>query len=489
MRHASAMGTEDAAGFINRLQVLDSDPFAPARGLFERDTEVVVARAPGRLDVMGGIADYSGALVLQWPIREATCAAVQVHPERVLRIVSLSDTGTSRHCTVPLDAIAPGGSPASYAAARAWFSADAERHWAAYVAGAWLVLARARGLPLVMGARVAVQSAVPEGKGVSSSAALEAAVMQALTSAARLDVPPRDMALLCQQVENLVVGAPCGVMDQMAAIHGEKGRLMALLCQPAEFEGTVPIPGSLAVWGIDSGIRHAVSGADYGSVRVGAFMGYRVLAALAGLRVYPGARDGHVRIDDPRWHGYLANVTPEEFDAHAAAIPERMLGADFLARYRGTTDRVTVVDPAAMYAVRTPARHPIAEHRRVVRWRQQLEAFAGRDPDDLAAELGALMYESHASYSACGLGSGGTDDLVALARAAGAGRGIYGAKITGGGSGGTVALLARADAAGTVEEIAAEYAQRSGRTAYVFSGSSDGAAVFGTRRISLGAGR
>src|SRR6188474_2199318 len=96
---------------------------------------VFVARAPGRLDVMGGIADYSGALVLQWPIREATCAAVQVHPERVLRIVSLSDTGTSRHCTVPLDAIAPGGSPASYAAARAWFSADAERHWAAYVAG------------------------------------------------------------------------------------------------------------------------------------------------------------------------------------------------------------------------------------------------------------------------------------------------------------------------------------------------------------------
>ena len=76
MRDASPMGTGDTAGFINRLQALDRDPFAPARGLFERDTEVVVARAPGRLDVMGGIADYSGALVLQWPIREATCAAV-----------------------------------------------------------------------------------------------------------------------------------------------------------------------------------------------------------------------------------------------------------------------------------------------------------------------------------------------------------------------------------------------------------------------------
>ena len=64
------------------------------------------------------------------------------------------------------------------------------------------------------------------------------------------------------------------------------------------------------------------------------------------------------------------------------------------------------------------------------------------------------MYESHASYSACGLGSGGTDELVALAREAGPARGIYGAKITGGGSGGTVAVLTRADAGATVEEIA-----------------------------------
>jgi L-arabinokinase len=486
------MVTADAASFANRLQTLDDDPFGPTRGLFEPGTDVVLARAPGRLDVMGGIADYSGALVLQWPIREATFAAVQMHPERVLRIVSLSDAGTSRHCMVPLEAIAPGGSPGSYAAARKWFAEDPGRHWAAYVAGAWLVLARERGLPLGMGARVAVQSAVPEGKGVSSSAALEAAVMQALTAAATLDVPPRDMALLCQQVENLVVGAPCGVMDQMAAIHGEKGRLMALLCQPAEFEGTVPLPSSLAVWGIDSGIRHAVSGADYGSVRVGAFMGYRVLAELAGLPVSPGARDGHVRIEDRRWHGYLANVTPDEFDAHATEIPERMLGADFLARYGGTTDRVTVVDPRTVYAVRIPARHPVAEHQRVLWWRQQLQACAGGDapdPDGLGAALGARMYESHASYSACGLGSDGTDDLVALARTAGAAHGIYGAKITGGGSGGTVAVLARAGAGATVEAIAAQYADRSGRTAYVFSGSSDGAAAFGTRRVLVGGTR
>ena len=99
------------------------------------------------------------------------------------------------------------------------------------------------------------------------------------------------------------------------------------------------------------------------------------------------------------------------------------------------------------------------------------------------------MYESHASYSACGLGSSGTDDLVALARAAGPARGVFGAKITGGGSGGTVALLTRADAGSVVEEIATRYAERSGRATYVFSGSSPGAAAFGTRRVSIGGGR
>ena len=386
-------------------------------------------------------------------------------------------------------ALAAGAAPVSYDVARAWFAADASLHWAAYVAGAWLVLARERGLALTTGARVLVQSSVPEGKGVSSSAALEAAVMYALAGSSGLDVPPRDMALLCQMVENLVVGAPCGVMDQTAAIRGEAGRLMALLCQPAEFEGAVPIPARLAVWGIDSGIRHAVTGTDYGSVRIGAFMGYRVLADLVGLPVHPGDRDGHVRIEDPRWHGYLANVSPAEFDGLVAGVPDRMPGASFLARYGGTTDLVTRVDPAKTYSVRVPARHPVAEHQRVVRWRTRLQAFARGDAEDvhaLGVELGALMYESHASYSACGLGSSGTDDLVALARDAGAGRGIFGAKITGGGSGGTVAFLTRADAGSAVEEIAARYAEHSGRAVYVFSGSSPGAAAFGTRRISLG---
>jgi galactokinase len=106
-------------------------------------------------------------------------------------------------------------------------------------------------------------------------------------------------------------------------------------------------------------------------------------------------------------------------------------------------------------------------------------AAAGSD----AARLGALMYESHASYSACGLGSDGTDRLVSLARGAGSTGGIHGAKITGGGSGGTVAILADASAGETVRTIARDYAAETGRDAYVFQGTSPGAARVGAIRL------
>src|SRR5262249_35253566 len=154
---------------------------------------------------------------------------------------------------------------------------------AAYAAGAFLVLMREAGVRFDRGARILIDSNVPEGKGVSSSAAIEVAVMQAITAAFNIAMDARRAALLCQKVENLVVGAPCGVMDQMASGCGEANQLLALLCQPAELQGAVQIPGQLALWGIDSGIRHSVSGADYGSVRVGAFMGYRMIAEMGGL--------------------------------------------------------------------------------------------------------------------------------------------------------------------------------------------------------------
>jgi L-arabinokinase len=342
------------------------------------------------------------------------------------------------------------------------------------------VLAREHGVSFPTGADVLVESEIPEGKGVSSSAAIEAATMEAVVAAWQIGIEPRLRAIRCQQVENRIVGAPCGVMDQMASICGEAGALMSLLCQPAEFQGSVPLPRHLHLWGIDSGIRHAVTGADYGAVRVGAFMGYRIIAELARLPVRAGDREGHVRVDDRRWHGYLANVGSDTFRRFGPDIPEKLDGAAFLARYHGTTDPVTRVEPSRRYAIRTPTAHPIYEHERVTEWARQLAASSTD-----VVRLGELMYESHASYSACGLGSDGTDRLVALAREAGIARGIYGAKITGGGSGGVVAILADAGAGDAVRMIARRYAEDSGRDAHVFEGSSPGAAHIGAIRLDV----
>jgi L-arabinokinase len=374
------------------------------------------------------------------------------------------------------------GEPIEYENARARFQQNPAQHWAAYVAGVFLTLTRERGIVFKQGARILICSSVPQGKGVSSSAALEVAVMQAVAAAFEIAIEPREMALLCQKVENLVAGAPCGVMDQVTAVCGQAGHLLSLLCQPAELWGAVPIPEEIALWGLDSGVRHAVTGADYGSVRVGAFMGYRIIADLAGFKVEVGAPYGVARIDDPRWDGYLANITPSEFEQHYAAhLPEQIEGAEFLARYKGATDTVTRVAPERSYAVRVPTEHPIYEHHRV---RLFAELLQGEISEERIRLAGELMYQSHASYSACGLGSAATDRIVELAREAGPGQGIYGAKITGGGSGGTVAILSRRDAAESIRKIADQYAKASGYQPYIFSGSSSGSAGFGYLRLT-----
>ncbi|HYG79630.1 MAG TPA: galactokinase family protein, partial [Pyrinomonadaceae bacterium] len=404
----------DVAEFVEKLRSLEAYPASEVRTLFDPGAELVIARAPGRLDVMGGIADYSGSLVLELPIAEATFAAVQRDDSDRLRVVTLARDGSRAVAfEMPLADFVSEGGPVSYEAARAYFADNRSREWAAYVAGVFLVLMRERGASFTGGARILVWSRVPEGKGVSSSAALEVATMSAVAAAYGLDIGARELALLCQRVENLVVGAPCGVMDQMTSACGEENRLLALLCQPAELLGTISLPEELAVWGVDSGVRHSVGGGDYGSVRVGAFMGYRIIAALSGLSA--AASGQTVSIDDPRWGGYLANLTPSEFEERfAPRLDETLRGDEFLARYGGTTDTVTRIDPEKVYAVRVPAAHAVYENFRVRTFAELLQGGAqGERRDEL---LGELMYQSHASYGRCGLGSAGTDRLVELVR-------------------------------------------------------------------------
>ena len=96
--------------------------------------------------------------------------------------------------------------------------------------------------------------------------------------------------------------------------------------------------------------------------------------------------------------------------------------------------------------------------------------------------MGEQMYQSHYAYTECGLGSKATDFLVELCRAEGIGKGIYGAKITGGGAGGTVAILGHESAKPTIEKIFSSYVSAGFGDPYLFEGSSDGADAFGIIR-------
>jgi galactokinase len=480
--------TTDLEGFERHLGELDAALEADGTPLFSGPEPPICTRAPGRLDVMGGIADYSGSLTLELPIAEAAFVAAQRTAGSRVRIVSAGFGGDRAPLRdVSFEAEELSRACGSYADAQRYFAADPERAWAAYVAGALVALRLELGTELFAGLDILVASQVPEGKGVSSSAAVEVASFRALSALAGLEVEPVHAAMLCQRIENLVVGAPCGVMDQMTSSCGSEGQLLPLLCQPAILESRFPIPRGLAIWGIDSGMRHQVSGADYTEVRVAAFMGYTIIARSLGLPIHPVSEPGKIRVDDAVYRGYLANVSVESFEReHASRLPERLSGEQFLREYLGIIDPITSVVPTSNYRVRAATAHPIHEHARCVEFRELMQRGPG---SAVGPRLGELMYRAHDSYGDCGLGSTGTDRLVELVREAGLARGLYGAKITGGGSGGTVAVLAASGAEPAVLGVVQEYAREAGHRPHVFSGSSCGAAEFGIARLARDAGR
>lgn len=468
----------DFAAHIDQLRRLPQHADPSLRTLFDRGSPIHIARAPGRLDIMGGIGDYSGSLVLELPIAEAAFAAVQIAAIPDITIATQQNNANvskspARVMTISASEWRVLGAE-NYESARAHFAEDPRSAWAAHIAGPVLVLLRERQLNLPGGLRILIDSRVPEGTGVSSSAAVEVATMRAVATAVGIDLLGEKLARLCQLAENRVVGAPCGIMDQMTSALGRENELLALRCQPATIEGFIPIPKEIAFWAIDSGVRHSVGGSDYSSVRCGAFIGYRIIAEAAGIQAKPAIdAPDVVEIDDPTWNGYLANITPSEFQSRfAAVIPIQMSGREFLKRYAGSTDRVTRVDPARTYAVQAPTLHPIEENQRAGQFRTLL-----RNPisEHSLQEMGQLMAAAHNSYTACGLGCPATDLVVNLIHESGPATGLYGAKITGGGSGGAVAILGRAGADDAVAAIARRYSELTSCETYVFNGSSPGA--------------
>ncbi|XP_019417379.1 PREDICTED: L-arabinokinase-like [Lupinus angustifolius] len=526
--HGDVQGLPDTVDFLKSLSELNEKQKIRERkaaaNLFNWEEEIFVTRAPGRLDVMGGIADYSGSLVLQMPIKEACHVALQrIHPSKhrlwkhaearhedeekqkpaaVLQIVSYGSELGNRSPTFDMDLsdFTEGGKPISYEKARKYFAQDPSQKWAAYVAGAIVVLMNELGVHFEDSISMLVSSAVPEGKGVSSSASVEVASMSAIAAAFGLNISMRDLALLCQKVENHIVGAPCGVMDQMTSACGEANKLLAMICQPAEIVGLVEIPKNIRFWGIDSGIRHSVGGADYGSVRIGAFMGLKMIKSRASellseissieLSSDETEQDDISLLKKEASLDYLCNLSPHRYEAiYADVIPKSIIGGTFLEKYKNHNDSVTVIDEKCTYGVKAPNKHPVYENFRVKTFKTLLTSATSSE--QLTA-LGELLYQCHYSYSACGLGSHGTDRLVHIvqelqhsAASESEGGTLYGAKITGGGSGGTVCVIGRncPKSDEQISQLQQRYQKATGYLPYVFEGSSPGAGKFGYLKI------
>src|SRR5687768_3594844 len=247
---------------------------------FSSDEQIIEATAPGRMDVMGGIADYSGSLLLQMPTKQTTSVRIQKRKDGTFHFRTMVTKKKTEDFTIHLSAIKDMTLTEAGKIIKSVVGGD----WAVYGLGCFLVLQKEKKIDLT-GANVYIESNVPWGKGVSSSAALEVATMNALNQLYTLSLGTEELAVLAQMAENLVAGAPCGLMDQLSSHLGQKNKLLPLICQPHSVLKPVRIPPGINFSGIDSGIRHAVSGASYSDVRAAAFMSYTIIAVNEGATV------------------------------------------------------------------------------------------------------------------------------------------------------------------------------------------------------------
>ncbi|HEV8625262.1 MAG TPA: galactokinase [Acidimicrobiia bacterium] len=230
-----------------------------------------VWRAPGRVNLIGEHTDYNDGFVLPVAIDRSVVVAAARRDDDVLR--SWSSRDRSSPATRSLAELGPGKSSG----------------WSAYVEGmAWAL--RELGVP-VPGADLVVHADLPAGAGLSSSAALEAAVGLALTDLAGSTVDRVALALAGQRAENEVVGMPCGIMDQMAVLLGRAGHAVFLdtRTRATDLVPFDPAGAGLTLLVIDTRVKHALVGSPYAERR-------RACERAAAALGVPALRD--VTIDD-----------------------------------------------------------------------------------------------------------------------------------------------------------------------------------------------
>ena len=381
-----------------RLLLRARDQFEQA---FARGVPPGIAAAPGRVNLIGEHTDYNDGFVLPMAIDRRVAVAFAPREDRVVRAYA-SEFGETRELS--LDALERRTTqPARRSPRGGWFG---------YVAGvAWAMLGDGQAL---RGADLAIASELPVGAGLSSSAALEIAVAQALSSVAGLEWDPRRAARLAQQAEHEFAGVACGIMDQLSVATAREGSALLMDCRSLETR-VVPIPATARILVFDSGVKRELAASAYNDRRASCD---RVVAALR-------ARDSWVRA------------------------------------LRDADDAMLADQAASLSAVDVRrASHVIAENRRPA---ALADAFAAGDLE----RAGRLMMHSHASLrDLYEVSSPELDTLVELAIVQ---PGCTGARLTGAGFGGCVIALVEA---GSVERVMSSvetgYEERTGRSTTAF---------------------
>ncbi len=367
--------------------------------------------APGRANLMGEHTDYNDGYVLPFALSQGVTAAAAQRDARRLTLCSRQEPAAV--VEIALDGLAPGQVTG----------------WAAYPAGvAWALEAAGHPVP---GACIAIDSDLPAGAGLSSSAALECATALALTELAGLAVPRRELAAIARRAENEFVGVPSGIMDQSASLLSEAGHALLLDCLTLDTSQVPFDPAAAAarLLLINTQAKHDLSDGDYGRRRA---------------------------------------------ECEEAA---RRLGISSLRSLTSPAEADQLADPV----LRRRARHVVADSQRVLDVVALLTAPLGT-PVEIYRDIGQLLAESHASLrDDFEISWPEADATVAAALAAGA----FGARMMGGGFGGSVLALVPATAAGPVREaVTAAFA----RHAWTLPEFLDAVPSESARRLALAPG-
>ncbi len=465
---------DDLDGFVGRLRRDLGEHWSDAR-------PKCIARAPGRLDVMGGFAEYTGSLVLSYPLAHATVAAVTARTDQTVAVFCLHHEGNGeiRECRWPLATFY--GDPDALAEPQRFTASlgDVYLTGAREVAAATYALLDAKAVPNLGGGLTVVLRSTLDGiHGIGAAGATTIAVLAALDHLWGLKLQPLAWARLACHGHNRLWNRAQDVADAASAALAEEGAILQLQCRNQEVLGCLPLPDGLALTGVDCGARHRAADEKYIDARVTAFMGRNIIGRIlqaGGSRVRPA------------WGGYLSQLTVSDYVVSLRdRLPTKMKGADFLSRFGESGDPLTSIDPNKVYKIRSRTEHHIYENARARQFAERLARSARTGDLHAAMEAGELMYASHWSYGQrCGLGSIQTDRLVTLLRNAGPAAGVYGAKISGRGAGGTVVVL-HADtdlARGAIAKATEEYTRSTGCRSQVLGGTSPGAMAWGVHEV------